>query len=178
MKPSFRQPAGPALLLVVVLASCGPAASKQSPAEAGDNAAAPAAAATAVSGPQGGHSPAATRPGPSGGGSLGEAVGQVEQSVAAAKAAISADDIDTMAKAMATGRRGLSRVNALLPRANLAPAKLQAARAAAATLDACCSQAEAALRTGQDGTPSQLEALAQQLDTAIASLKASTAGVP
>jgi hypothetical protein len=178
MKRSLRQPAGPAFLLVVVLASCGPAASKQSPAGAGGDAAAPSAAATPAPGPQGGHSPAAARPGPSGAGSLAAAVGQVEQSVAAAKAALSADDIDTMANAMATGRQGLSRVNALLPRANLAPAKLQAARAAAATLDACCSQAEAALRTGQDGTPSQLEALAQQLDTAVASLKASTAGAP
>ena len=180
MKPSLRQPAGPALLLVVVLAlaSCGPAASRQSPAGAGGDAATPAAAATAAPGPQGAHPPAAAGQGSSGAGSLAAVVGQVAQSVAAAKAALSADDIDTMAKAMATGRQGLSRINVLLPRANLAPAKLQAARAAAATLDACCSQAEAALRTGQDASPSQLEALARQLDRAIAALKASTAGAP
>lgn len=178
MTPFLRQPASQTLLLVVILASCSPASSKQSPPGAGGNADAPAGAATAAPSSQGGHSLVGPRPAPSGGVSLAGAVGQVEQSFAAAKAALSADDIETMVKAMATGRQWLSQVNSLLPRANLAPAKLQAAKAAAAALNACCSQAETALRTGQDVAPSELQALAQQLDAAIASLKANTSGVP
>jgi hypothetical protein len=174
MKPSLRRPALLPILLVVMLASC----SKSTPKPSSSEAAGHAAAATVPPGGQGLQSPAASRPGSAGSGSLAGAVAQVEQSFAAAKAALSADDIETMVKSMAIGRQGLSRVNAILPQANLAPANLQSARAAAAALDTCCTQAETALRTGQDVAPSQLQALAQQLDTAIASLKASTAGAP
>lgn len=174
MKSSSRQLCAAVVLVTLLLAACSKSPSSSKPGEVGSQ----GVAASAAPGPHAGNAPAGSRPGSAGSGSLAGAVGQVEQSFAGAKAALAADDIETLVKAMAAGRQWLSQISALLPRANLAPAKLQAARAATAALESCCSQAETALRTGQEVDPSQLQSIAQQIDAAIASLKANTAGVP
>jgi len=121
---------------------------------------------------------AASQPPLSRSGSLTEAVGVVEQAFAAAKVALVTEDIGSLAPALATGRRGLSQIRVLSDRANLAPDKAQAIRADVAALERYCSQAEATLRMTQDVSIEQLQAVAQRVDTAIAALKANTAGSP
>lgn len=116
--------------------------------------------------------------GAAGGGSVAATVARLEQVLTDTSDAFFEGDVERLGQSVGSVREALRQLQALLPRAKIDPERSRTATKAVADLSACCSQAEARMRSGKEVEQAEMQAFAQRVEAALGSLKASTDGVP
>lgn len=130
-----------------------------------------AASATANAGGNGAKSAA-------GSDSVAATVARLEQVLNETSDAFFEGDVERLGPSVVSVREALKQLQSRLPRAKIDPERSRTATKAVADLSACCSQAEARMRSGKAVEQAEMQAFAQRVEAALRALKASTDGVP
>lgn len=113
-----------------------------------------------------------------GSGSVAATVARLEQILNETSDAFFEGDVERLGSSAVSVREALKQLQSLLPRAKIDPERSRTATKAVADLSACCSQAEARMRSGKEVEQAEMQAFAQRVEAALRALKASTDGVP